>query len=55
MMIPRNIAYALCGMLILVTPALPFGGQEARDVWQDQYVVPEVKGEFLDAPYIAPE
>lgn len=33
----------------------PLGGQEARDVWQDQYVVPEAKGEFLDAPYIATE
>jgi SAM-dependent methyltransferase len=55
-MIPaRNMLYALCGILAFFTPALPFGGQEARDVWQDQYVVPEAKGEFLDAPYIATE
>lgn len=54
-MITRNIAYALCGVLILVVPAFPFGGQEARDVWQDQYVVPEAKGTFLDAPYIVTE
>lgn len=51
----RNMLYALCGILIFSTPAIPFGGQEARDVWQDQYVVPEAKGEFLDAPYIATE
>lgn len=51
----RNILFALCGTLLFFTPVLPFGGQEARDIWQEQYVVPEAKGEFLDAPYIATE
>ena len=51
----RKIFYALCGILIFYTPGQPFGGQEAHDVWQDQYVVPDAKGAFLDAPYIATE
>ena len=51
----RKIFYALCGILIFYTPVQPFGGQEAHDVWQDQYVVPDAKGAFLDAPYIATE
>jgi SAM-dependent methyltransferase len=41
--------------LFIVAPALPFGGQAAYDVWQDQYVVPGAKDSFLDAPYIATE
>jgi len=51
----RKIFYALCGILIFYTSVQPFGGQEAHDVWQDQYVVPDAKGAFLDAPYIATE
>jgi SAM-dependent methyltransferase len=55
MTIVGKIFYALCGILIFYTPVQPFGGQEAHDIWQDQYVVPDAKGAFLDAPYIATE
>ena len=55
MVIVRNMLYAFCGILIFFTPTQPLGGQEAHDVWQDQYIVPDAKGAFLDAPYIATE
>jgi SAM-dependent methyltransferase len=47
--------YPLLVTLLFATPVLPFGGQAAYDVWQDQYVVPSAKGALLDAPYIATE
>jgi SAM-dependent methyltransferase len=51
----RRFLYPLLTTLFFAAPVLPFGGQAAYDVWQDQYVVPSAKGALLDAPYIATE
>jgi SAM-dependent methyltransferase len=51
----KGLICPLLVTLIFAAPALPFGGQAAYDVWQDQYVVPGAKGALLDAPYIATE
>jgi SAM-dependent methyltransferase len=51
----KRLLYPLLVTLLFPAPALPFGGQEAYYIWQDQYVVPNAKGGLLDAPYIVTE